>query len=361
MLRFHRCALLPLSLIFSLSPQLRLPAKRTRRAVPFLPNPTSMRRFFACLTLLALLTAGCENVQSPGELALQTRDALDVLPANVQTAGMINLDEARSSDAFDFVSGGEFSIGRIQGEHGARFEDLIAATGFDPDEDLHRVYFGIAGQGDESTPYFVAYADYDRARLDAYIDDQPDLALRRSTYADVPVYTEAGGEEEMAFALVNDDMIVASSPAGVREMLDRIEAGTAGLSGDAAMMALIGRAGFPDDLWVAVRGMDGQHANGHDPFGEAGQLVEDAVLSVGFKSDGIGVKALGTPRAGTASGDVADLARGTVSAMKMSAKSDPAMLDALDRVKVRETRGGVEVEAFLSEAALRAMRARDDA
>lgn len=320
-----------------------------------------MQRSLACLTLFALLAVGCENVQSPGELTLQTRSALDVLPAGVQTAGMINLDEARDSDAFDLVGGGEFSLNRIQGEHGARFEDLITATGFNPEEDLHRVYFGFSERnGEDGEPYFVAYADYDRARLDAYIDDQPDFDLERSTYADVPVYTAKDDEAEMTFALVNDDMIVASSPAGIREMLDRIQTGTAGLSGDTEMMALIGRAGYPDDMWVVVRGFERTDHGGGDPFGQAGQMMEDVVMSVGFEDDGVGIKAVGMPQAGTDAGDVADLVRGAVATMKMSVKSDPAMLDALDRVDVREVRGGVEVDAFLSEAALRAMRAQGD-
>ncbi len=320
-----------------------------------------MRRSLACLTLFALLAAGCADVQSPGELTLQTRSALDVLPAGVQTAGMINLDEARASDAFALVGGSAFSLSRIQGEHGARFEDFIAATGFDPEEDLHRVYFGFSeADAQKGVPYFVAYADYDRARLDAYIDDQPDLELTRSTYADAPVYSAEDADGEFAFALVNDDLLVASSPAGVREMLDRIEAGTAGLSGDAEMMALIERAGFPDDLWVVVRDFE-RSSHGGDPLGQAGRMMDDVVMSAGFEDGGVGLKAVGLTRAGTDAGDVADLVRGAVATMKMATKSDPAMLDALDRVEVREVRGGVEVDAFLTEGALRAMRSQGDA
>ncbi|MEM1041728.1 MAG: hypothetical protein AAGI91_03780 [Bacteroidota bacterium] len=322
-----------------------------------------MRRSLLSLFAFALLAAGCENVQAPGDdLALQTRNALDVLPAGVETVGMMNLDEARGSDAFDLVSGGELSLDRLQGELGARFDDFIAATGFNPEENLHRVYFGAAtdpGRGD--APYFVAYADYDRARLDAYIDDQPDLDLERSTYAGVPVYTSLESEDGgLAFALVNDDMIVASASAGVRDMLDRIQSGTPGLSSDAEMMALIGRAGFPDDMWIAVRGFE-PSSDDTNPFGQTGRMMDDLVLSVGFERDGVGLKATGMTRAGTDAADVADLVRGTVATMKMSVKADDAMLDALDRVKVREVRGGVEVDVFLTDAALRSMRSQGDA
>lgn len=313
--------------------------------------------------VLALLLTGCENVQSPGELTLQTRDALDVLPAGVQTAGMINLDHARSSDAFAILTGGELSMMDAGGEHAARFEDFVAATGFDPDEDLHRVYFGFS-DGDEPTPHFVVYADYDRERLDAYVSGQADLQLERSDYADAPVYVTNKDGDEMAFALVNDDMIVASSRAGVHAMLDRIETGGQGLGDDAAMMELIRRAGHPDDAWVAVRDLP-EHATptANDPndqgFGQVGRMMGDVVLSVGFEDDGLDVRAVGVTRPGADPGDVADLVRGSVSAMKVNAEAP--MLRTLDGVRVEERRDGVAVRAFVDQDALRAMHAQGDA
>ena len=74
----------------------------------------------------------------------------------------------------------------------------------------------------------------------------------------------------------------------------------------------------------------------------------------------VAVEALGLTRDGVNTADVADLVRGAVATMKMSAKSDPAALEALDRVDVREIRGGVEVETFVTQEALRAMRGERD-
>lgn len=324
-----------------------------------------MRSSFPALALLALLFAtGCENIQTPGELTLQTRGALDVLPSNVQTVGMINLDEARTSEAVALATGERFSIMGMNGEHAARFQDFIAATGFDPDEDLHRVYFGVqGGPGPDRMPFFVVYADYDRARLDAYVNDQADLDFERSTYADAPVYASAHDGEEMAFALVNDDMIVASSQAGVFEMLDRIESGSAGLSGNARMMDLVRRADYPDDMWVAVRDLPASDdvADQDNPMGQASRMLDDLVLSVGFEDDGLGVNAFGTTRDGASSSDVADLVRGSVSVMKLQIESEDSLFDVLDRVQVDDMDDGVEVKAFLNAEALRTMRAMGDA
>ncbi len=323
-----------------------------------------MRLFLALFAVLFLIT-GCENVQSSAELTLQTRGALDVLPANVQTVGMLNLDEARASEAFALAGGDRFSIMNMGGEHAARFEDFIAATGFNPDADLHRVYFGaLGGPGPARMPYFVVFADYDRARLDAYVSGQDDLELERSTYADAPVYVTARDGDEMAFALVNDDMIVASSQAGVFDMLDRIEVGSGGLSGNTRMMDLIRRAGYPDDMWVTVRDLSsssGDMADDDHPMSQAGRMLDDVVLSVGFQDDGLDVNAFGTTRNGAHPSDMADLVRGSVSVMKLQVESEDALFDVLDRVRVDDMDDGIEVRAFLSADALRAMRATGDA
>jgi hypothetical protein len=319
-----------------------------------------MRRLLSLLPLaLAVLAAGCENVQSPGELTLQTRNALDVLPADVAMVSMVNVERARASDAFESFTEGGFSVQNMTGEGAARFNDLIEATGFNPEEDLERVYFAARNvDGEEHAPSFVVYADYDRARLDAYLDDQPDLDLERTTYADTPVYvTRHEDDIEMAVALVNDEMIVAGGRPEVYAMLDRIADGSPGLSTDADMMALIRRAAHPDDMWMALRDLshDGAHDR-DDAFEQAGRMVQNAVVSAGFQRDGVAVEAVGVTREGVDTGDVADLVRGAVATMKMGAKSDRAALETLDRVDVREVRDGIEVETFVSQEALRSMR-----
>jgi hypothetical protein len=316
-----------------------------------------MRRLPLLSLAFLLFAVGCESVQSPGELTLQTRSALDVLPGDVTMVSMVNVERARASEAFDAFTHGGFSMQQMTGEGAARFNDFIEATGFNPEEDIERVYFAARTNEDDAAPAFVVYADYDRSRLDAYIDDQPDLELERSTYADAPVYLTQKNDEEMAFALVNNDMIVAGSRAEVYAMLDRLADGSKGLSGNAAMMALVERASHPDDMWMALRDLPTDHANASDDaFQQAGRMMENAVLSAGFQQDGVAIKALGLTRADVDTRDVADLVRGAVATMKMGAKSNQATLETLDRVDVREVRGGVEVETFVSQEALREMR-----
>ena len=323
-----------------------------------------MKRFFPALALaVVLIFTGCENVQTPAELTLQTRSALDVLPENLQIVGMIDLEEARESEAFALAGGDKFSVMNMGGEHGARFDALITSTGFNPGEDLRRVYFGVqGGPGPARVPFFVVFADYDRARLDAYVSDQADLELERSTYADAPVYITSQDDEEMAFALVNDDMIVASSKSGVFDMLDRIESGSAGLSSNARMMDLVRRADYPDDMWVTMRDLSSADSSDDDhPIAQARKMMDDLVLSVGFEDDGLGLTAFGTTRSGADPSDVADLVRGSLSMMKLQVKAEEEIFDVLDRVRVDDMRDGVGIKAFVSDDALRQMKATGDA
>lgn len=320
-----------------------------------------MRRLPLLSLALLLFAVGCESVQSPGELTLQTRSALDILPSDVNMVSMVNVERARASEAFDAFTEGGFSMQQMTGEGAARFNDLIEATGFNPEEDIERVYFAARADDDDHAPAFVVYATYDRTRLDAYIDEQADLEFERSTYADAPVYIAQDDSDEMAFALVNDEMIVAGSRTEVYAMLDRLADGSKGLSGNAEMMALVERAGHPDDMWLALRNLPADHApTGDDAFGQAGQMMENAVISAGFQRDGVAVKALGLTRPDVNSSEVVDLVRGAVATMKMGAKSNRATLETLDRVDVREVRGGVEVETFVSQEALREMRDHRD-
>lgn len=311
-------------------------------------------RLLPALLIAAVGLAGCESpLESPGELTLATRNALEVLPPGATVVGMFNAEAARSSAAFETLTGGSLAFRGLDGEGAARFDAFIQATGFDPEEDLRRVYFA-AIEGEEA-PAFVVYADYDRERLDAYVREQPDLRFERGQMGEVPVYTHRDGDDAMAFALVNDEMLVASSPAGVRAMIDRLAGASRSLQDDGEMMALIRRTSHPEGVWVAVRELP-DHA-GDDSFGQAGRSVSDAVVSVGFERDGVALAALARTREGVTPADVADLVRGAVAGARMQAKSDPALMRALDGVRVRETSEGVEVQAFLDEAALQAMRA----
>src|SRR5690606_38273136 len=114
-----------------------------------------MRSFLLPLALAGLALAGCESaLDAPtADRSLQTRDALEVLPAGADAAAMLNVRAAHESPVGR--RGGPFSVEGMSGEGAARFDEFVRLTGFDPEEDLERVYVAVTGE--DGPPAVVAY------------------------------------------------------------------------------------------------------------------------------------------------------------------------------------------------------------
>ena len=304
----------------------------------------------------ALVFTGCEgSVGSPdGELALQTRNALEILPAGADMAGMVNLQAARQSAIFEDHES-PFSAENLDGESAARFNEFMRLTGFNPEEDVRRVYMTVSKvDGESNHPAFVVYADFDRTRIDAYLDDNTPAEVTRTTYNDTPIYLVSDDDGTFGFGLINDEMAVAGEQSELYAMIDRVTNGTHGLSGDAEMMALIERAAHPDGAWFAVRKIDegaGDDAHYDGPMagmGQAALMMGSGVMSFGFGGEEVEMTAVGIPRDNASVGDVADILRGAISLMRTTSQRDnPDLAEMLDRVRVRETGDAVYVQAVL--------------
>ncbi|MDX1420063.1 MAG: hypothetical protein R3181_08860 [Rubricoccaceae bacterium] len=312
-----------------------------------------MRSLFLPLALVGLVLAGCESsLDAPtADLSLQTRDALEVLPAGADLAAMVNLRAAHESAMGR--PGGPFSVEGMSGEGAARFDEFVRLTGFDPEEDLDRVYLAVADTDREAAPAFVVYGDFDRARIDAYLQDNVDADVERTTIAGLPVYLGTDDEgRRFGLALVNDEMALAGEERALRAMVQRVEGG-GGLDTDAEMMRLIERAAYADGAWVAARNLDAHDDDGHHPAGDLARAhgqMSRGVVSFDFRRDGVAMQAVGVPRTGTRTEDVADLLRGGVAAMRTQAQDEPDVVRALDDVEVRASGDAVSVRAFVPQA-----------
>ena len=250
-------------------------------------------------------------------------------------------------------AGGPFSIEGMGGEEAARLDEFVRLTGFDPEEDLERVYVALTSTSDAAVPAFVAYGDFDQARLDAYIQERApaDAALERTTIGGLPVFLGLDDQgRRFGVALVNDDMVMAGEESVLRAMIDRLGQTGGGLASDAALMSLVERAAYPDGAWFAARGLDafGMHDDGsRSDFAHAGSQMREGILSFDFRADGVAMQAVGFPKSGTRTDDLADLLRGGVAAMRTQSAEEPDVVRALDDVEVRSAGDAVTVEAFV--------------
>ncbi|MEM9997010.1 MAG: hypothetical protein AAF809_04865 [Bacteroidota bacterium] len=322
-------------------------------------RPYSLRPGLSVLLALPLLLglAACTSPsENTGAFALTTRGALDLLPADARVVGHLNLAEARDSDAIGPLYDAGFNLETMTGEGAARIEDFVAQTGFDLFDDIERLY--VAGDPENARFVALMYAEYDPIRIDAYLQEQADVDAERTLYRETPVFvsTDSNGET-FSFALANDQLMIAGTGSEVRSVLDRMADGGSSLSDNTSMMALLNNAAHPDDAWFAVRDLTQEaQLSANDDLFDVSRFMEHVVLSAGFGDEGLDLVLFGQTAAETNPGDVADLMRGAISGMRMSAKDEPELMRTLDRVKVREDRDAVRLEAFVSETLLSQMR-----
>ena len=321
-----------------------------------LNTPLKVRLLFVTTgLLLAFALSACESgLNAPGVAATaQSTEALSLLPSDSQTLGMMDLRSARESDAIQTATGGT-GLGMVSPNGSSEFDDFVRRTGFNPGEDLDRVY--VAASEARESFAFVAYGRFDRERIARFVADEEDADLEQTQIDGLPVYFASEEEGPRAgFALVNDEMILAGDEASLRAMLTRL--GGAASSPSAEVQALLNRVQYPDGAWFIARDLDIDGASGgDDPMGAAATMANDMVVSMDFRRDGVAFDAFVSPRAGASADELARVVKGGVAAARLGMKDEPTAVDVLDRVKVSEQSGGVDVEAFLPSSFLASMR-----
>ena len=308
--------------------------------------------------MLAVAASGCgDSLAAPGVGAsAQTTDALALLPADATVYGMTDLAAARQSDALDAALGGT-GLGMVSGRGSADFDAFVRMTGFDPAQDLDRVY--VAGRADAAGQpermAIVAYGRFDRDRIEQYLAGQDADEFEVTEAEGVPLYLAA--EEDgprVGFALVNGQMVLGGDEATLRGMVSRL--GTSATPAPADLQALFDRVAYPGGAWFVARdlGTSGLAGSGDAPL--PAQAADGLVVSMAFQSDGVPVRGFLSTKPGASTADVADVIRGGIAAARAGMKDEPAALDVLDDAEVEAEDGGVRVEAFLTPAFLASTR-----
>lgn len=310
-----------------------------------------VKTLWSCtVTVMALtLLVGCEtemDARLESDLSLQARGAMEVLPADAGIVGMVNLQEIKRNTTLNPLNRMGHEPGIFPAEGRARLEDFIEATGFDPEKDLDEVYIALTGRGSDRYPTLAAYAGFDRDRLQQYVDENMRADFEAIDYEGVTLYRSTKSGDQMVFALVNDNMIVASpEEEQVHAMIDRLSGSGSSLKDNQEVMSLIRQAG-KSSAWFVGHDLPSIEGEGDAPseMQQLGKAVRDVVVAVEAESDGIEGDTWLTPVDGVSAGDLADLTRGLVAAMKASVPDSlDGHRDALDDVRVQESDGRVRV------------------
>jgi len=290
----------------------------------------------------------------PQAMTIETEEVLNILPHDAQMALMVNVE-----DMYAHHQNVPFTPSRADLE---RMTEEFSALGFDPTRDLKAVYMG-SNNLRSNKAVVVAIGKYDQDQLESFIDDELGNRLDVSTYNGATVYTPVNhnGRSEMAFALVNGNMVIGASGEGeLQKALDRWAGDAPGLSANAESMSFISQVAHAESGWAMMRDL------GHElrPEGRGdmerfarrlGRALRDAVVGFIMDDEGIETNMVLAPRSSVSADDLASVAKGVVAGMKTMVHND-AQLRILDDVNVKASGDNVKVHFFVDYETMDALR-----
>ena len=313
----------------------------------------------ASVFLIVFLITACEpHLQAfkGASITTQAQNAIDVLPENAAYVAMMNTQDLKENEYTD-VLGANSLLGRNDvRDLEEQLEEFIAATGFDPYNDLQEVYVAMEEiKGETPEISAVAYASIDPEQLQNFVKEEAGNELLQRTYRGVDIFVVDKGLAP-SFSFVNEDMIIAASNTYLLEdMIDRLQGEGASLSGNADMMELVTQASTGQSGWVVAQkpemNSNMRSSRSLNEFGEmADQVwmaVDYAVLALNIESEGLDGQAFLYPNDDVAAEDLSSLMNGMVALVKASPEVDQEMLDVLDDIRAKAHGDYVQVGMYV--------------
>lgn len=282
-----------------------------------------------------------------------------LFPEDARFAAMLDVQALQRDGGIAFSSergitirflDSDVTFNPLSAEQQTRLEGFIEATGFEPGEDLHAAYVASDSLDD---PSFLLAVEADRERLTEHLLAEFDGRIDTTTYRDTPLLTlrpDDADRSALRLALLDDAWIaLATDTATLRAMIDRAR-DDAPASSDRAMAEMVTQIGGRGGAWVIARDLPTQHLGDVSDEQRVHQLaraVRDAAAAFDFAGDGVhGTVLLTTDRD---PGDLGDVVRGLISAVKMNGDLTEEQRQFLDRVTVSERGGSVWVDFDMDE------------
>ena len=197
------------------------------------------------------LTACKDGALNPAEeqFSSNAKSAMAILPKDADVITKVNVNGIRNDAPSLF--------GQFNQNAPAEFNQLIAATGFDPKKDVKEMYMTVkkvdSNDGDMNV---VVFAEFDKDKLSDYIQNQAGSKFTTSTYRNSNVYCSVDGSssKKMCFSVGGDKTLnMASSESSLKEMIDRANGQGTSIASDTEMMQLLDQTQSADEGWMIMR------------------------------------------------------------------------------------------------------------
>ncbi len=325
---------------------------------------SSLALLLALLLFVPIIGSGCESgIDQPAETPPETRAATALLPADARMATMVDMqhlqkhgpERARRMLEAPFANGASAEVARLQ--------DFLEASGLNPDRDVERIYMAVSKA--DRTPWSVAYGSFDRARIEEALRSTFGDDLQPSTYRDVTIFVASETQDDHRFALAvpnADMMLVAGAPDALRAMIDRLRDGTdPAPAGD-----LVRKASQGQSFWFVTKdvGRLGDDSGTRDDevpsdVRRLGQVLKDVAGHFSFAADGsLDGQLILVPQPSAQAADVADVARGAISALRQRTDAPDAFREAAQQADVQTVDDEVHISMTLPAALVDSMAAR---
>ena len=269
-----------------------------------------------------------------------------VMPDATVLAG-VNVDQAKTSPF------GQYVIGQIQ--NGVELQKLIAATGFDPTQDVHEVLVASGAAGSK-TGLALARGNFNTSQIAAAAAAHGGTTTE--TYAGLTIIEDQKQTHGVAF--VNSTIAVAGDVVSVKAALDRLKTQS---SLPASVLAEVSHWSGKEDAWAITTVPPGSlhPASGAPPIPGVGPNGNNTFLTVQSAAGGVkfGDNVVVTAQAQSDNAQDAQNLANTVkllaSLAQLQAKDNPAVQALAQSLTATATGTTVDISFSLPEAQLQAI------
>jgi hypothetical protein len=274
-----------------------------------------------------------------------------VMPDARIMAGM-NATKARSSPF------GQFVVSKVS-LLGAEVQPLIAATGFDPFQDVSEVLAATAADPSKPTGILLVRGNFNPDKIGALVTGRSGVLVEPYDGSTLISLTNPNNKNPMAVAFIGSSIAVAGDLASVKAAVDR-NGGAVAI--DAALAAQVSQLSSTEDAWVAssasLASLIPANAGTPTTTGPAAQVMP-ILKSIQSFSGGVNFGAniqlsaqatTNSPQNGAALGAVLQLGLNLLSMASTNNAQAPSLTQFAQTVQIAPNGPAVSISASIPEA-----------
>jgi len=280
------------------------------------------------VTTIAVVIGVVATMSIPAQTITPDEATLKLFPLETQGIGVVDVAGLKGSTLFN-----DLILQKLP--HPEELNEFAQATGFDVMRDVDRITAGRIGQRDVLA---IVQARYDNFKVEQYVKDKADHIVTE-TYLGRVIY-RGNGDSEHAFGVsFINNLIVAGSLSGVKQVIDRLAAPAPSVVQNAELMDQIRTIEAGNQVWAAGKfDMNLFGKTAPDKIEEMAGSLKSGTYQMRIDQD-VHVRAAGIFGSTEMAKSTGDTLRGLVAMarLQISGGQDDKLLRLLDGVSIENS------------------------